>query len=153
MTEEPPRRYSDADVNRIIKRALKIDSAESISHAELLETAAELGIDPDKIEAAIKIESAAIEKERMRADFRKRARARFKAGLMGFIGLNSLLFFIDFMTPGGWWFQWPLLGTGIALVGKLKYAYFLTDEQMERVMRNRKHMKKRYYRRHHCAIW
>ncbi len=153
MTDETPRRYSDADVNRIIKRALKIEQLESITHEELLETARDLGIDPGKIEAAIKMETAAMEKEKLRESYLKRARSKFRAGLFGFIALNSGLFIIDLMTPGGWWFQWPLLGTGIALASKFKYAYFPTDLQMERAVRRHGRRKRGFHGKRHCAVW
>jgi fatty acid desaturase len=33
-----------------------------------------------------------------------------------YIGVIALLFFIDFLTGGGWWFYWPLLGWGIGII-------------------------------------
>ena len=30
--------------------------------------------------------------------------------------VNALLFAIDALTPGGWWFQWPLLAWGTLLL-------------------------------------
>lgn len=30
--------------------------------------------------------------------------------------VNTALFLIDLLTGGGWWFFWPLLGWGIALL-------------------------------------
>lgn len=127
MTDDKSRRYTDADVNRIIKRALKLETTESISHVELLETARELGIDSEKIEQAIEQETAAMEHEKKRQAYLKRAQSYFKAGLGGYLILNTFLFILDVMTPGGWWFQWPLLGTSLPLAFKFKNAYFPSE--------------------------
>jgi fatty acid desaturase len=40
----------------------------------------------------------------------------FYIHLASYIGVMVLLFFIDFLTGGGWWFYWPLLGWGIGIV-------------------------------------
>lgn len=145
MTDDKSRRYTDADVNRIIKRALKLENTESISHAELLETAKELGIDSEKIEQAIAQESAAMEREERRQAYLKRKRSNFKAGLGGYLILNTFLFILDFLTPGGWWFQWPLLGTTLPLAFKFKNAYFPTDERIAMgIMRWGRHSRRKH---------
>jgi len=154
MTQDTPRQYGTEDVNRIIRRALKIKQAETISHSELLETAEELGIDPARIEEAVRLESAAMEKERTRESYKKRLRSRFNAGLYGYITLNTFLFIIDAMTPGGWWFQWPLLGTSLPLMMRFRRTYFPTDEQIDRAVRRRERRKdwashRRHAKRHH----
>ena len=33
-----------------------------------------------------------------------------------YIGVMVLLFFIDMLTGGFWWFYWPLLGWGIGIL-------------------------------------
>jgi hypothetical protein len=53
MNDNTTQQYTSDDVNRIIRRALRIEESELISHKELLETARELGIDPTRIETAI----------------------------------------------------------------------------------------------------
>lgn len=40
----------------------------------------------------------------------------FYIHLATYIGVMALLFFIDFMTSGRWWFYWPLLGWGIGII-------------------------------------
>lgn len=34
-----------------------------------------------------------------------------------YIGVMVLLLLIDVLTPGGWWFYWPLLGWGLGVAG------------------------------------
>ncbi len=40
----------------------------------------------------------------------------FYIHLFNYIGVMLLLFFIDFLTGGVWWFYWPLLGWGIGIM-------------------------------------
>ncbi len=40
----------------------------------------------------------------------------FYIHLATYTAVMALLFLIDFLTGGGWWFYWPLLGWGIAVV-------------------------------------
>lgn len=91
MTQSTPHRYTAADVNRIIKRALNIEKDESISHTELLETAKELGIDSEKIEQAIAQEVAVMEQEKKRQAYLKRARSYFLAGLGGYLNFTNTI--------------------------------------------------------------
>lgn len=43
------------------------------------------------------------------------ARARFVRHAITFALVNLLLFAVDLLTGGGWWFFWPLFGWGIGL--------------------------------------
>ncbi len=40
----------------------------------------------------------------------------FYIHLATYIAVMALLLLIDFLTGGGWWFYWPLLGWGIGIV-------------------------------------
>ncbi|MBE9166675.1 2TM domain-containing protein [Pleurocapsales cyanobacterium LEGE 06147] len=51
-----------------------------------------------------------------RAKRRVRVLKGFYIHLATYIGVIALLFFIDFLTGGGWWFYWPLLGWGIGII-------------------------------------
>jgi 2TM domain len=47
---------------------------------------------------------------------RKVARLKaFYAHLTVYVLVITMLFFINLLTPGPWWFQWPLIGWGIAV--------------------------------------
>jgi hypothetical protein len=135
MTEDTPRQYTTDDVSRIIRRALKIEQAESISHKELLDTAGDLGIDPGKIEEAIRLESSGIEKEKFRRDYMARKQSALKSRIWGFIILNGFIFILNCILPGPWWFQWVLLGTGISLAFAFRDAYAPREDRMERIRR------------------
>ncbi|MBU2581589.1 MAG: 2TM domain-containing protein [Alphaproteobacteria bacterium] len=48
----------------------------------------------------------------------------FLIHLIVYISVMILLFIIDMMTsPGSYWFQWPLLGWGIGVLGHGFLAY------------------------------
>ena len=51
-----------------------------------------------------------------RAKRRVAAIKGFYIHLIAYISVITLLFFIDFLTPGGWWFYWALLGWGIGII-------------------------------------
>ena len=53
MNEFSSRQYDNDEVNRIIRRALKLDNEDTISHQDLIDTAREIGLDPQIVEAAI----------------------------------------------------------------------------------------------------
>ena len=56
MNEFSSRHYDNEDVNRIIRRALKFKNEDTISHQELLDTAMDIGLDPQILETAIEHE-------------------------------------------------------------------------------------------------
>ena len=58
------------------------------------------------------------------ADARKRPDARqgLRIHLLAYASIIGLFFLIDLLTPGSWWFVWPLLGWGIALAAHWLYV-------------------------------
>ena len=147
MTEDIPRQYTTEDVTRIIRRALKMAPDESVSHQELLETAREMGIAPDRIEAAVALEAEAMKREKAEAAYLARKRSAFKARLYSFITVNIVVFIINVITPGPWWFQWVLLGTGIGLVIAFRKAYFPDPQRVKWAMQRSERLKARRDRR------
>ena len=115
MNESLSKRYSKDDVDRIIRRALKLKKEDSISHQELIDTAGEFGIDLETLETAIEADKQEFEKERARKNQILRSKARFHRHLWSYLIVIGGLMGINIMTPGPWWFQWPALGWGIGL--------------------------------------
>ena len=124
MNESPAKQYSKDQVDRIIRRALKLKKEDTITHQELVDTAKEFGIDPQTLEAAIAEDQKVFQKERARRRRLERRKARFRRHLASYIIVIGALLIINIMTPGPWWFQWPALGWGIALALNFKAAYF-----------------------------
>jgi hypothetical protein len=130
MNEFSSKQYSKDEVDRIIRRALKLKKEDSISHQELMDTAREFGIDPQTLEAAIEEDKEVFEKERVRKTRLLRRKARFYRHLWSYIIVIGALLMINSITPGPWWFQWPALGWGIGLAFNFKAAYFPVQKDM-----------------------
>ena len=124
MNEFSSKQYSKDEVDRIIRRALKLKKEDSISYQELVDTAREFGIDPQTLEEAIKEDKEVYEKESARRSRLLRRKAHFHRHLWSYIIVIGGLLLINIMTPGPWWFQWPALGWGIGLAFNFKAAYF-----------------------------
>ena len=56
MNEFTSRQYSNDEVNRIIRRALKLEQEDTIGHQDLIDTAREIGINSKILETAIEQE-------------------------------------------------------------------------------------------------
>jgi hypothetical protein len=124
MNEISSKQYSKEEVDRIIRRALKLKKEDSINHQELVDTAREFGIDPQTLSAAIEEDKEDFEKERSRRLQLQRRKARFHRHLWSYIIVIGALLLINTLTAGPWWFQWPALGWGIGLAFNFKAAYF-----------------------------
>ena len=130
MNEFSSKQYNKDEVDRIIRRALKLKKDDSISHQELIDTAREFGIDSQTLEAAIEEDKKVFEKERARKTRLLRRKTRFHRHLWSYIIVIGFLLLINAMTPGPWWFQWPALGWGIGLAFNFKAAYFPVPKDM-----------------------
>jgi hypothetical protein len=114
MTTE--RRYSEQEVRAILERALRHDSADGLSHTDLLDAAGEAGISRDAVEqAALEVEATRgleLARERIIA----RRRAGFFSHLWAYLGVQIFLIAINLLTsPQHLWFVFPLLGWGLGL--------------------------------------
>jgi len=107
-------RYSDDEMREILRRALEADvSVDGIEHEDLVAAAEEVGLDRALVErAAVEMRDEHEALERVQQKQRKRRRNFFKS-FGTFAVVNAFLFAIDFLTPGGPWFYWPLLGWGL----------------------------------------
>ena len=130
MTEISSKQYSKDEVDRIIRRALKLTKNDSINHQELIDTAKEFGIDPQTLQTAIEEDKEEFEKERNRKARLLRRKARFHRHLWSYLIVIGALLIINVLTPGPWWFQWPALGWGIGLAFNFRAAYFPAKKDM-----------------------
>jgi len=131
MNEFSSQHYTSEEVDRIMRRALKLKNEDTISHQDLIETAKELGLDPKIVEAAIEQEMREIKKTRTRMQLLKRRRMCFFRNLSSYIIVIGMLALINSLTPGPWWFQWPALGWGIGLVFQLKTIFFHSGRKFD----------------------
>ena len=124
MSQYGSRYYDSDEVTRIIRRALKLSNEDRISHRDLMETAEEIGLDPQIVETAIKEEQREFKKERIRRASRRRRKAGFQWHLWSYLFVNAALLLTNKLTPGPWWFHWSVLGWGIGLAFHFKAVHF-----------------------------
>ncbi|WP_434045066.1 MULTISPECIES: 2TM domain-containing protein [Sorangium] len=109
------RQYTEAEVRAILERALRGAQAREVGHDELVAAAEEIGISRAAIEAASRDIELVRGEEDARAAIMARRRKGFRSHLFSFVVVNAFLFAINVLTPGPWWFFWPLLGWGLGL--------------------------------------
>ena len=123
--------FSTEEVNRVIQRALLLKQRIGISREELLEIGKELGLEPPMIESALAQEMAEKSKETTARDWRQSRKFGFHWHLWSYLITSGILLLINVLTPGPWWFQWPVIGWGIGLAFHFQSVYFPTARQVE----------------------
>lgn len=109
------RRWSREEMEEILRRAAERTHAreDGLHHDDLVAAAREVGIDPGAIDEVAdelgreREERSAIER------YDRRRRMRFLGSLSVYAVVNTFLFLLDMITPGGPWFMWPLLTWGL----------------------------------------
>ncbi len=138
------RRYSDAERDEILRRAIAAqEGSDDITHEELVDAAQEIGIDPAKVEAA----AAEIAGERVRREEANeddalvatevaRRRGRFARHLLTFLLVNGALVTANVLSGGTFLAIWPLVawGLGLALQGARALPPPSPDDR-ERILR------------------
>ncbi|WP_437930538.1 2TM domain-containing protein [Sorangium sp. So ce291] len=109
------RQYTEAEVRAILERALREAQTRDVGHGELVAAAEEIGISRATIEAASRDIEQIRGEDEARAAIVARRRKGFRSHLFSFVLVNAFLFAINALTPGPWWFFWPLLGWGLGL--------------------------------------
>ena len=131
MNEFSSRQYNEEEVNRIMRRALKLKNEDTVSHEDLMGAARDMGLDPQVVEASIEIEQRELAKEKIRKTRLKRRKVGFYSHLWSYLIVNAALMLINNFTPGPWWFQWSVLGWGIGLVFHFKAIYLPHGKRFE----------------------
>ena len=55
-----------------------------------------------------------------------RAVRRLRRHILAYAAVNGALFLIDLLTPGPWWFLWPMFGWGVAVAAHWLYVKSVT---------------------------
>jgi hypothetical protein len=139
--------YTQDEINEILKRALEQQAVRErvLSHDELLEIAAEAGIDRESMDRAMAELAQEHTRELARqgeateiAAERRVQVKRFTASLTSHAVLNAFLYVICTRFTGGNWYVWPILGSGALLALQLRHVLF----PYEKVQRRRKEEEK-----------
>jgi heme exporter protein D len=144
----PQAEYTQEEVNEIIRRALGAQAIDErvLSHAELVEIAAESGIEREALERAT-AELAQARTQELARQVESRAIAaertvqlkRFGASVVSYSILNGFLYLIASRFTGGTWYVWPLLGSGALLALQVRHVIFPHDK----ILRNQRREEKR----------
>lgn len=130
--------YSPADIQEILNLALAKQSAEGeleFSHAQLVEIAAEMNIDPSTLRSAELDWSKQNSLSKQQQEFDRHRQQQFTNSLVRYGIVNSALVGINLLVLGGTSFLWSAYillfwGAGIALNGWKLYQ--LKGEEYER---------------------
>lgn len=114
MASPKSRSYDESEVRAILDRALRSPdgnaSATALSHEQLLELGAEIGLSPQQIERAVRDVAQSKSVAELQQRIISRRRRWLGHHLTLFLGVNGMLFLINFLTtPGQWWFLFPLV--------------------------------------------
>ena len=137
MNKFSSRQYDTEEVSRIIRRALKLKNEDTISHQDLIDTARDIGLDPQIVETAIEQEQQEFKKESVRMARLKRRKVGFYSHLWSYLIVNGALLLINQFTPGPWWFQWSVLGWGIGLAFHFKAIFLTHTKKFEKINKSR----------------
>jgi hypothetical protein len=147
LMTDPQTNYTQEEIDEIIKRALseQAQGERTLSHAELVEIAAEAGIERDAVERATAELARSRTQEQARQVASREIAAerivqikRFASSAVSFTVLNGFLYFIATRLTGGNWYVWPLLGSGAVLALQLRHVIFPYDKVLRRRRREEK---------------
>jgi hypothetical protein len=107
--------YEDDEAEEILSLAATMSSTTgSVTRERLLETAAELGISPEAVEAAEKQVAARRLDAKLQAEFHALQRKEFGSHLVPYLFCNALFVFFS-LRSDRFWAIWPIMGWGIGL--------------------------------------
>jgi len=151
-------RYNDEEAREILARALASEEARErgVSENDLIEAASEVGISPEAMKRAaeeLRLERLAEERLREKSADRRRG---WWSSLATYAVVSGFLVLLDSMTPGGPWWQWPMMGWGFFVVMGGLRAYLphtrakqrnLLNKEIKRIQAKEEKRRKRAARR------
>jgi len=145
------RRYTPEEVSAIVRRALEKRAGDdgAVSYDELAETAREMNISPERLQAAIEEHEDSYELEKAREKVLRRRRSEFNAHLRSYLIVNGALIVINLLTTWYPWAIWPIVGWGIGLAFHASSALFPNERDVDRAARSL--LRKQRYKRERDA--
>ncbi len=152
---EKKKTYTQDEVNEILKRALSQQNLreQTLSHEDLVQVAAEVGIDRNALDAATaemaQTQAAEMAKRNQDVELAQERRIQLRRLLASGVRLgilNVVLYFVDMQTSGGPWFQWPLLASGVLLALQLRHVVS-PEKRLERRRARQERERRRAERR------
>ncbi|MEM1416741.1 MAG: 2TM domain-containing protein [Myxococcota bacterium] len=148
--------YSDEEVREILRRALErgAEAEGQLTHEELAAAAAEVGVAPERFEAAAaevraqRAERELLEEGQAIALTKRRRKTRaFWQHFGTYAIINGFLFGIDMLSGGGTWWYWPAMGWGVGVAMQALGLFTdgaASDEELRRLaLKRRKRLAKK----------
>ncbi len=117
--------YNRSEIQAILGRALdnQANGGDGYTHAQLLETARELGLTPAEVQAAIAAEQEAAERQALTATVLASRRRGLRSHAVAYGAVNAMLWVVDALTVGmgsnpqpGWhWLVAALWAVGLTV--------------------------------------
>ncbi|MEE1674582.1 2TM domain-containing protein [Agarivorans aestuarii] len=106
--------YSPQQLEQIISLGLREQQNQQnhVSEAELYDIAQQSGLDAQQTDAALK----QWQHQQQQQQAQSKKLLAFKIHASSYLSICCMLFLIDWLTGGPWWFFWPMLGMGIGLL-------------------------------------
>ncbi|HEY5959566.1 MAG TPA: 2TM domain-containing protein [Polyangiaceae bacterium] len=137
-------RYSREEVDLILGRAIERErGGDELSRDQLIGVASEIGVSAESIDNAI---GEIVLERRKREELvlaRRNAWRGFVAHLIPYLGVNSLLAIINYLTTSFPWVLFPMLGWGIGLVSHLAAVAMPDPERVERRLERQRDRERR----------
>lgn len=131
------RRFSEAEVEAILRRATARQEGASLSRDELADVLKQMNLDESSLDEAIAEVDAERAIEAETAAWKERRRRGFLGHAISFASVMSLLVAVNLLlTPHVLWFVWPLLGWGFGLLSD--YLNYRRGPDPERLAARRK---------------
>jgi|GEM_PF-531602 len=129
------RRFSRDQVDAILRRAIErqggVSSSASLSMKDLIETARELGIDPESVRAAADDHAANFELEEARQAYLKHQKKKYYEHLRSYVTVNAVLMILCFFMDADW-FIFVLGGWGIGLFFDTVNTFWPKERDIEK---------------------
>jgi hypothetical protein len=141
--------YTKEEADAILSRAIELEGhAPATTHAELVATAREIGVNQEALDrAATEVLAQKRDDQAVRA-MRARQWRGFLAHLVPYLCVGALLGFLNIMTGGFPWAVIPMLGWGIGLASHLLVVAMPDEARLRRrVQRDRDRARRREERR------
>ncbi len=132
--------YSTEQISEILKRAVDVQASRGsgLSHDELAEVAAEVGVDRAALDQAVRD----LDRRPQQVEPRHAQLIRFRNRAVRYASIAVVLLFIAILTGGWGWYWWVLFGLGAGLI--FQGGRVLTGEESKR---DRRRARRREHRR------
>jgi hypothetical protein len=149
----PQEFYKEEDAEAILRLASQGLDVGAVSRANLLASAAELGISVEALEQAERSVMFQRADSELRSQFKRRVHGEFYTHLVVYLTVNLFLIAINALTGlQDFWAIWPILGWGLAVALHCGVIFVKSPDAFEREFERWKEKRKSRHRREGLTI-